>query len=1083
MGTAQASASVAALLLAHAPDGMAVVQDGRIVHGNPALRRLLHLADDPEAQPPLSECIHHEELPLVLEFCNTACTAESPRLLFREAATHEWLEATASGLDWQGRPAALLCLRSMPQLQPASQPIAQPTFEEPSLPAAEQFSTIRSNDAALMQLYQNLLRTQDALHLSESQYRELFEKAPVGIFLTDSAGHALHVNPEMARIVGAASPEEAVREFQTLSRKLYVSPERRQEFIDQLLCHGGVSNFEYEARRLDGKRIWIAMNARIRDRQPDGTFLIDGFSMDVTSRKLAELALAEREMHYRALFEDNAVVMALIDPESGAIIDVNKAACAFYGWSKAEMQRKRITEINTAPLETIQREMAAAQCRGKRHFQFRHCLASGEVRDVEVYSGPLMLQGESVLYSCIIDITERVQAEAALRKSQQQLRHIADTVPGMLYQLRLSPEGHLSFGYVSDRVREIQGLHPADVLRDASVLFNSVHPEDASRVMADTLASAAALTPYSNTHRFIRPDGQTRWLKTESIPIRQEDGSIQWNGFAFDITDLKRAEAALQQSQAQLLEAQRLAHLGHFAHDLSTGKTTWSAEALRILGLPSTMQEPPASESLSLDHLLNRLASDQERAELQQALAALQTAAPGTMVDRDLQLQPRADVDRPEEARQSLRLLARLEPDEDGTPTLLRGVLQDVTARTRILEELRRLTRAAEAANRVKSEFLANMSHEIRTPLNGVMGMLQLLLQGLQPPDQRELTQAALNSTIRLTSLLSDILDLSAVESGRLRISSAPFRLAEVVESVELLFGMAARERGIALRIRCAPDTPAMLVGDAQRLRQILLNLVGNALKFTSIGTVTLEIQPLSGPHLTRPALLFIVRDTGSGIASDILPRIFDPFFQGEAQQARRLRRTQGVGLGLPIVRQLTALMGGSLCLDSAPGQGTACYVSLPLPAAQDTARTGPREPLFPESTPLPPARVLIVEDEQVNRLALHHFLKQSGLEVVEAEHGQAALEALQREGFDLVLMDIQMPVMDGLEATLAIRDGQAGETVRHIPIVALTAYAMPEDRDRFLAAGMNSYLPKPVEFKALTRLLGRLLAQHPRGQ
>lgn len=506
------------LLFHHAPDGMAVVQAGDIVRCNPAWRRWCLLD---AAQPAtLAASVHPDDISPLLDFCLGACApAESAsRLLLRCATPGEdgafgWLEATAAGLEWEGHPAVVVCIRP-----------------------------VQEADGQQDQPLQALAEARQALHLSEQRYLELFERAPVGVFVTESSGRALHLNPFMARMVGAGSAEEALEHYQELPRQLYVHPERRQEALQRLAREGAVANFELQARRVDGEVIWISMNARMRERQADGCFLIDGFALDVTDRKRAEQALAESESRYRALFEDNAMVMALVDPETGAFLDVNKAACAFYGWPRDKFLTMHAADINLASRRTLQREMAAALCGGKRYFTFRHRLASGEVRDVEVYSGPIVVRGKAFLYTCVFDITERVQAEHALRKSQQHLRHIADTVPGVLYQFKRDPDGNYSFPYVSDRARDLMDLHPMDIMRDAQTLYARIHADDMAAIMEKSERSAALLEPFSLAYRFYCADGRERWFKADSIPARQEDGSTLWSGIVIDITDRVPAE-------------------------------------------------------------------------------------------------------------------------------------------------------------------------------------------------------------------------------------------------------------------------------------------------------------------------------------------------------------------------------------------------------------------------------------------------------------------------------------------------------------------------------------------------------------
>lgn len=401
-------------------------------------------------------------------------------------------------------------------------------------------------------------------------------------------------------------------------------------------------------------------------------------------------------------------------------------------------------------------------------------------------------------------------------------------------------------------------------------------------------------------------------------------------------------------------------------------------------------------------------------------------------------------------------------------------VVSDMTDRQRLADSLRDAAQAAQAADHAKSTFLANMSHEIRTPLNGIMGISRLLAMTSLNAEQQEHIRKILNSSEVLLAVINDILDFSKIEAGELAIEKIDFSLANQLSTIRDMFDLQARQKGIELKIDVAPDVPDGLRGDPLRIKQILINLIGNAVKFTAQGSVNLTVGFVAGTD-DRNQLRVVVRDTGIGMSLDETSRLFQPFTQMDASTTRRFG---GSGLGLAISHGLVMQMGGSIDVDSEIGVGTVFTVTLPILRASSDykARTVSRVARLEGS--LPNLRVLVAEDNAVNQAVARGLLEKLGATVEVAADGREAVEKLmhedQTDNFDIVLMDIQMPVMDGYKAAAAIR---ADSRFDSVPIIAMTAHAQSTEREHCLAAGMQDHITKPVRLESLAE---KLKSWHP---
>jgi PAS domain S-box-containing protein len=788
--------------------------------------------------------------------------------------------------------------------------------------------------------------------------------------------------------------------------------------------------------------------------------VISGALVSVLAGRLRNSALRLRrsEDRYRALFDsmtEGLCVLELVRDAAGAPVDclvreTNPACEHSLGKTRGELVGRRLSQLigaeRPAELERYARIVA-----GGRPERFESHVA-GLDRWFRVSAFPV--QGD-VFALVFQDLTGRRRAEEGQRVSEHRFRELFNRSPVPLCfvdvqdrVLDVNRQFVKTFGYVREDIPTIEEWRR---LAYPDPEYRSWVQSDwaAARKVAE--ASGANIVP--RQYRIACKDGEVREVVLSGIAV-----SGGYMATFNDVTERVRAEEALRRSEFKFRTVADFTQDWEYWRGPDGGMIWISPSCERVTGYA-------AREFLDDPGLVLAIVHPDDRESFGDHIFAggLRRADPCGLDLRIL---------RKDGGEVWISHKCRAIVDERGEFLGRRASNTDITGRKHMELALREAKDAAEASSRAKGEFLANMSHEIRTPLNGMLGMLQLMQGGAAAPAEAELyTGLALDAGRRLLGLLNDILDVSGMESGRVTLRREPFAPAEILDSVANMFHIACAGKRVDLSVALEPGAPQLLLGDEARIRQILFNLVGNAVKFTPAGSV--RVEAWTGTRDIRPdsvRLYFCVSDTGIGIPRDKLGYVFERFTQSDGSFTRQY---DGAGLGLAIVKRLVQLMDGSIVVDSEVGEGTSIWVQLPLarpPAGQSVAASPP------EQEGEAPRRILVVEDESVSRLAMRAMLERLGHAVTTAANGLDAVQAFGGESFDCVFMDIQMPEMDGVEATQRIHSMQDALGLRRTPIIAVTAYAMPGDRERFLAAGMDAYVSKPVQEEDLSRALKHCL-------
>jgi PAS domain S-box-containing protein len=797
-----------------------------------------------------------------------------------------------------------------------------------------------------------------------------------------------------------------------------------------------------------------------------------------------------------------------VSDENGRIIESNPAAENLLDVSCAEQKRRGFSGREWRIFRPDGSEMPSDEWAGVAALRENRTISNcemglyqsdGSIIWLNVTAAPIPVDGHGVVVT-YHDITEKKRFEKKLRENEDRLRIAGKAAYDLIYEWTVAKDELEWFGDIDG----LLGYNPGEISRNIEAWLELIHPDDRGQLENAVEMHRKATEPIHYTYRIGHRDGTFRHMKDHALPLLDSRGRpYKWIGVCTDITREIQTEQAIEYRRqlqellmhmamrflttpsdaletlindtlmqvGQFTRADRMYIFGYdMEHQTMTNTHEWCASEIS-----SQIQD---LQNISFDKARDMVHAHQKNesfyissvtdlpddAPIKSYLQGIQSLLTLPLKDQD-GCYGFIGLDAVTESRQW--------PDaEIEMFFLLAELLADARQKKYQEDKLRQSVDLANAANQAKTEFLANMSHEIRTPMNGVIGMTGLLLGTDLTSEQRRFAEIIQGSGEMLLNIINDILDFSKIEAGQMQLELLDFDLNRILDDVASNMAVAVHKKGLTLKIRIDPDVPHRLKGDPTRLRQILNNLVSNAVKFTHQGEVVLQVSMERKPA----ELCFTVRDTGIGIPADKLASVFEKFSQTDLTTTREFG---GTGLGLAIVRQLAEMMGGRVGVSSVPDRGSTFRFTAVLTTPDSPGNEPGKESVKSlNHTPVLPqfkGRVLVVEDNEVNQEVALEMLRKMGIDSDIAENGHEAVSAVEKRSYDLVLMDIHMPKMDGLTATEKIKKSHA------VPIVCMTAGVMTRDRTECRRAGMDDFVAKPVDPRELAGVLAKWLPETDR--
>ena len=883
----------------------------------------------------------------------------------------------------------------------------------------------------------------------EDQYRTLFNFSPNGILLEDATGSIIDANPAFCEMTGYSYEELIGNNIQMLTHPDVFN--LVDQNIKKLLNGEKLKHIEKSIKK-DGTITFMELSES-RFLLPNGDIGIICIAEDISDRVKAQEALSISEESYKGLF-NNATDAIYIQDRNGIFVDVNMGAVRMYGYPRDYFLGKT-PEILSAPgknnLSVTAKLVQKAFDGEPQQFEFWGIDKNGKVFPKEVRLNKGSYFGEEVVIAFSRDISQRKQAMEALKESQRQIATLLGNLQGMAY--RCLNDKNWTMEFVSEGGIELTGYDPTDLVCNHTISYNSlIHPEDREIVWDKIQPALQKKQSFQVSYRIITKDKKEKWVFEQGIGIySNEDKLLALEGFITDITERKHAEFEIRKLSRSIEQSPTIVVIVNLQGNIEYVNpqfykvTGYSPD--EIIGKnPRVLKSGNTPKSVYTSLWKTITAGKEWYGEFQ-----------NRKKNGELYWE-----------------LANIFPlkDDHGKITHFIGMKEDITVRKKMVEDLLLAKEKAEESDRLKSSFLANMSHEIRTPMNAIIGFSQLLSDvGVSDEERNHYISLIQNSSNDLLGLIDDIIDISKIEAGQIKIFKSQYFVDNILNELYDSYNQILITKKNKSNLKLIYNKPEggqhiVLYTDIDRFKQIIRNLISNALKFTDTGIVEFGFQV---DHSQKYSLLcFYVKDTGIGIAADKLEIIFDSFRQASVSNTKIYG---GTGLGLAITKKMVELLGGNIWVESAPEQGSTFYFTLPYqPIFIDGEQNlngiinKPAKNLILENKTL-----LVVEDDEQSYFFFESILKKTKSKIVHATDGQQAVDLCKNQKFDLILMDIRLPKMDGYIATKKIK-----EIHPDVKIIAQTAFAMVGEKERCIEAGCDDYISKPINIVELFDIIER---------